>query len=89
MIGLALMTAGGLLAGLAESYPVLAAGRLISGVGAILLNVLMSKMITDWFAGREIVLAIAIFVNSFVTGIGLALLSIGWLAEGAGWPASL
>jgi predicted MFS family arabinose efflux permease len=34
VIGLALMTAGGLLAGLAESYPVLAAGRLISGVGA-------------------------------------------------------
>jgi predicted MFS family arabinose efflux permease len=34
VIGLALMTAGGLLAGLAESYRVLAAGRLISGVGA-------------------------------------------------------
>jgi predicted MFS family arabinose efflux permease len=88
VIGLALMTTGGLLAGLAESYPVLTAGRLLSGTGAILLNVLMSKMVTDWFAGREIALAMAVFVNSFPIGIGLALLSLGWLAEGAGWPAA-
>src|SRR3712207_681187 len=39
VIGLALMTAGGLLAGLSASYPVLTAGRLLSGIGAILLNV--------------------------------------------------
>lgn len=88
VFGLALMTAGGVLTGLAESYAVLIAGRLLAGVGAILLNVLMTKMITDWFAGREIVLAMAIFVNSFPIGIGLALLSLGWLAEGAGWSAS-
>jgi MFS family permease len=57
VIGLVPMTTGGLLAGLAESYSVLIAGWLVSGIGAILLNVLMTKMINDWFAGREIVLA--------------------------------
>ena len=30
----------------------------------------------------------AVFVNSFPIGIGLALLSLGWLAESAGWPAA-
>src|SRR5579862_4858449 len=44
--GLGLMVLGGVLAGLAPSYPVLAAGRLLSGIGGVLLNVLMSKMVT-------------------------------------------
>jgi len=87
-VGLVLMTAGGALVGLADSYAALVAGRLVSGIGAVLLNVLMTKMITDWFAGREIVLAMAVFMNAFPIGIGLALLSLGWLAESAGWPAA-
>ena len=87
-VGLALMTAGGALIGVADSYAALVAGRLVAGVGAVLLNVLMTKMITDWFAGREIVLAMAVFINAFPIGIGLALLSLGWLAESAGWPAA-
>ena len=44
---LGLMAAGGVLSGLAETYVMLMAGRFVSGVGAILLNVLMSKMVTD------------------------------------------
>jgi cyanate permease len=87
--GLALMAAGGALAGLAGGHGTLAAGRLLSGVGAVLLNVLMAKMVTDWFAGREIVLAMAVFVNSFPIGVGLALLALGGLAEAAGWRAAL
>lgn len=87
-IGLALMAGGGLFMGFAESYPALVAGRAISGVGAVLLNVFMAKMVTDWFSGREIVLAMAIFMNAFPGGIGLALLSLGWLGEGAGVQAA-
>ena len=88
--GLVLMTAGGLLTALASDFASLAAGRLLSGVGGVLLNVLMAKMVTDWFAGRrEIVLAMAIFVNSFPIGIGLATLALGPLAAMAGWGASL
>ncbi len=89
LLGLALMVLGGAITALAASVPVLAAGRLISGVGAVILNVLMSKMVTDWFAGREIVLAMSIFVNSFPIGVGLALGSLGWLAAGYGWASGL
>jgi MFS family permease len=88
-VGLALMAMGGALAGLAEGYAALAAARLLSGFGAVLLNVLMAKMVTDWFAGREIVLAMAVFVNSFRIGVGLALLALGGLAEALGWRAAL
>jgi hypothetical protein len=40
----------------------------------VLLNVLMSKKVTDWFAGREIATAMAVFVNSWPAGIAVALL---------------
>jgi cyanate permease len=89
LAGLLLMAAGGLVASLATGFAGLAAGRLLAGIGAVLLNVLMAKMVTDWFAGlREIVLAMAIFVNSFPIGIGLAQLSLGALAAAAGWASA-
>ena len=42
----------------------------------MLLNVLMSKMVTDWFAGKEIGTAMAVFLNSWPLGIALALLAL-------------
>jgi MFS family permease len=73
LLGLALMTAGGLVMALAPTWPWLLAGRIVAGVGGILLNVLMTKMVADWFAGREIATAMAIFVNSWPAGIALGL----------------
>lgn len=88
--GLILMTAGGLVTAFAWDFASLAAGRLLSGMGGVLLNVVMAKMVTDWFAGRrEIVLAMAVFVNSFPIGVGLATISLGTFAELAGRNASL
>jgi predicted MFS family arabinose efflux permease len=49
-IGLALMALGGVAARLAEGFLGLAAGRLLAGIGAVLLNVMMAKMVTDWSA---------------------------------------
>jgi cyanate permease len=89
LAGLALMAAGGALLAAAESPATLFAGRLLSGVGAVLLNVLMAKMVTDWFAGREIVLAMAIFVNSFPIGVGLAMLALGAIQDAAGWRTAM
>ena len=83
--GLGLMAVGGLLMGASYSYPQAAAGRVLSGMGAILLNVLLTKMITDWFIGREIVLSLAILVSSFPFGLGLALLTLGPLAAALSW----
>lgn len=88
--GLILMLAGGVVASLSTNFTGLAVGRLVSGTGGVLLNVLMAKMVTDWFAGRrEIVLAMAIFVNSFPIGVGLAMLTLGTLAEAGGWPTAI
>ncbi len=80
LVGLGLMALGGVLVAFGPSVAMTASGRVLSGVGAVLLNILLAKMVTDWFADREIVLAMALFVSSWPVGIGLALLVLPGLA---------
>lgn len=87
VVGLALMALGGLWLALSETFASAAAGRLVSGTGAVLLNILLTKMVADWFAGREIVTAMALLVSSWPVGIGVALVVVPALAtatSGAG-----
>jgi predicted MFS family arabinose efflux permease len=83
---LGLMAVGGLAMGVGDSYTLAVIGRSLTGVGAILLNVLLTKMVADWFAGREIVTAMAILVSSWPFGISLGLIFLGPLALAASWP---
>jgi MFS family permease len=76
-IGLTLMALGGLLLGWAGSFTVAVAGRLISGAGSIVFELAMTKMVTDWFAGREIVLAMGIFLASWTLGVTVSLICQG------------
>lgn len=74
------MVAGGLLTAFCNNYAGLFVGRLTSGTGAVLLNVLLTKMTTDWFANREIGTALGLLVSSWPIGIGIALVTMPWLA---------
>ena len=78
---------GGLLCGFGESYAALAAGRLTAGLGAIVMSIMAVKMATDWFAGREIGLALGCLFGSFPLGIALGLAIQAPLAGAIGWPA--
>ncbi|MFM9942435.1 MAG: CynX/NimT family MFS transporter [Hyphomicrobiaceae bacterium] len=80
LLGLAMMIAGGLIMALAPSWTWQIGGRVVAGVGGILLNVVMTKMVADWFAGKEIATAMGVFVNSWPVGIGLGLVLLPWLA---------
>ncbi len=85
---LAAMTLGGVICGYADDYRWLWAGRLISGFGAVGLNVVMSKIVIDWFAGKEIATAMALFLVGFPIGIGLALVTLGNFASANAWPTA-
>jgi MFS family permease len=86
--GMALMTAGGVVSALSTSLPMLEAGRLLGGIGGVLFNVTASRMIADWFVGHEIEWAMSIFVSTWPIGIGLALLSLGGVADAVSVPAA-
>jgi predicted MFS family arabinose efflux permease len=89
VLGLALMTAGGVLLAASDSYALMVAGRIVSGAGAVLLNVLVTKMVTDWFAGREIVSAMGVLLCSWPFGIALALVVLASLGETWGWAGTV
>jgi MFS family permease len=73
--GLALMVLGGALMG-SESTTMIIIGRVVSGSGAVFVNVTMTKMAADWFAEREIVTAMSIFIASWPLGIGIAVVAV-------------
>ncbi|UPK32878.1 MFS transporter [Bradyrhizobium sp. 186] len=83
---LLLMTAGSLVMAATDVWGWQMAGRLASGAGGVLLTVQLTKMGTDWFAGKEIATAMAIFVNSWPAGVAISLLVLPALgtAYGAG-----
>jgi MFS family permease len=66
-------------------------GRIVSGVGGLVLNVLMTKMVIDWFAGKNVSTALAIYIGSWPVGIALGLLILPALAAStdlhAAWTA--
>jgi MFS family permease len=76
LAALLLMLIGGFAMALSDTWTVQVAGRLVAGSGGVLLNVQMTKMVADWFAGREIATAMAIFVNSWPAGVAVALLTL-------------
>jgi predicted MFS family arabinose efflux permease len=87
LAGLALMAAGGVLMTFAETFGMAAMARVVSGTGAVLMSVLIARMVSDWFAGREIVTAMAIVISSWPLGLAIGLVLFGPLAAAAGWSA--
>lgn len=66
----------------------IAAGRIVSGGGAVAMIVLQNKVISDWFSGRRFMLAISISVCAYPIGVGSAQLILPPLAQAYGWPAA-
>ena len=89
LVALGLMALGGLLVAFGSSVAITATGRVVSGVGGVLLSITLAKMVTDWFGEREIVLAMALFVSSWPVGIGIALLVLPGLATMTGTAVAL
>ena len=85
IIGLILMAVGGYIVGFSQDYSTAMVVRVLYGTGAILLNVLLTKMLIDWFSGCEVIEAMAILVNSWPFGIALGLITQGWIAENYSW----
>jgi predicted MFS family arabinose efflux permease len=87
--GLACMTAGAVLLAGSGSFALALAGRLLSGVGAVVLNAQLTKVVTDRFAGREIATALGILLTSWPLGIAVAMATLGFVAASASWQSAM
>lgn len=89
LFGLALMVMGSAVTAGSNEYLTALLGRIVSGTGAVLLNVLLAKMVADWFGDRDLATAMGILVVSWPAGIGLALVVLGPLSVGTSWTFAL
>lgn len=86
-LSLGAMLVGGALMAVGEAWWLLLVGRLLAGAGGVAVNVVMTKMVIDWFASREIGTAMGVFISSWPLGIALALMILPRLAEAGGLTA--
>jgi len=87
--GLALMVVGGVMTAAAGSFATAIAGRVVSGVGAVVMNILLAKIVSDWFAGKELSTALGIMLTSWPVGLGLATATLSGVAAGHGWRTAV
>ena len=82
LAGLALMTLGGLAGALIAGFDAQLVARLAAGIGAVALNVMLNKMVGDWFQGRaDLPVAMSILVSSWPAGLALATFGLPLLAS--------
>ena len=72
-----------------NSLTILTLGRALSGVGAMTLMVIAPQLLSQWFAGRELGIAMGIFNTSMPLGTILSLNFLSLLGERLGWRASI
>lgn len=87
-LSMVLMLIGAALSSFGPDWGWVTAGRLLAGAGGVVLNIVMTKMLVDWFVGREVSTAMAIFINSWPVGIALGLVVLPWVGDAAGLQAA-
>jgi MFS family permease len=83
--GLLALAAGGLLSALATGPEALGLGRIIAGAGFLVVTLYFTKMVADWFGGREIATAMSLLVMSWPLGIAIGQVGHTWLVTAFDW----
>lgn len=89
LLCLVLLTAGAALLAVSPTYSVALAARLLSGTGAVMLNVQATKMATDWFAGRELATAMAVITTAWGLGVAVAFTTLGAVGDAYSWRVAI
>jgi predicted MFS family arabinose efflux permease len=87
LAGLVLMVVSGVALSLSDGFIAALVARTMGGAGATIVVLVATKMTTDWFDGREIVLATSILQMSWPFGAMLALPVQAYIGQSLGWPA--
>lgn len=89
VLGIVLMAVSAFVFALTDSYVVMLASRVAGGAGAVAVGVLLPKVVTDWFAGREIATGMSIIAASVGLGIGIAMALLPTIAAPTSWRIAM
>jgi predicted MFS family arabinose efflux permease len=84
-IGMLVLALGGMISGMAGEPWLIGVGRAVCGSGFLIATLYFTKMVADWFSGREIATAMAVLVMSWPFGIALGQVGHEWIALLYGW----
>lgn len=84
-LGLLSLTLGGVIAAAAQGFGSLALGRIAAGVGFVISTIYFTKMVADWFGGRDLATAMGILVASWPVGIAMGQIGHVWIAANYDW----
>lgn len=85
VLGLVSLALGGLVSSVAAEVWIIGMGRMLAGAGFLFSTLYFTKMVADWFEGREIATAMSILVMSWPFGIAMGQVGHAWLADIYGW----
>jgi predicted MFS family arabinose efflux permease len=80
-----LMIGGTLLVGLGMDLRILGLGRIIAGIGALTLSILLPKLLSQWFKDRELGLAMGVFNTGVPLGSVICFGLFGRMGSLWGW----
>jgi MFS family permease len=89
LTSLSLMIIGTVVFVSGNSMTVLGLGRVISGLGAMTLGVMLPQLLAQWFARREVGMVMGIFSTAMPLGTILSLNFLSLLAENLSWRVSI
>jgi len=84
-----LMIAGTIIVIFGRTFLHLALGRVVSGVGALVLAIGLPQIVAQWFNGKELGTAMGIFNTALPLGTIISFTMLGSLGKNLGWQASV
>ncbi len=87
LIALTLAIAGTLLVAFSPVYPLLLLGRALAGIGSLTVILISPHFISQWFAGKELGLAMGLWNSSVPLGTITSFATMGSIGQALGWRA--
>ncbi len=86
---LLIMGLGTAIAAMGGNYLVLALGRLVTGIGAVLVRIVAPSIVTGWFRDREIGLSMGVYNTAMPLGTIISLSFMGVIGLQFGWKGPI
>jgi predicted MFS family arabinose efflux permease len=89
LVSLLLLILGSTVVATAQSFAILALGRVFSGIGGITLTVIAPQLLAQWFNGRRLGLALGLYNTVFPLGTVSSLNLFSRLGDNLGWRSCI
>jgi MFS family permease len=89
LMAFAVTIAGHLIVAFSPVFPMILAGRAVTGIGAFTLAIVGPQLLSQWFLGKELGLAMGIWNTAFPLATTVSLATMGVVGQAMGWQSPM